>query len=55
MRRLLLALFVLATAGLQAAEVVFTGYNLENYFISVRSTDYGMHMEAQKPEKAIAA
>ena len=35
--------------------MVFAGYNLENYFLSVRSTDYGMHMEAQKPEKAVAA
>lgn len=56
MRRFFIACFVLtASLGLQAAEVVFAGYNLQNYFTSVRSTDYGMHMEAAKPEKAIAA
>ena len=55
MRRLVAAWLVFATAGLQAAEVVFASYNLENYFTTVRSSDYGMEMMASKPAKAVAA
>ena len=57
MKRLLFAgvVFIFSLSPLLAKEVVFASYNLENYFTSVRSTDFGMRMEAQKPEKAIAA
>ena len=39
----------------QAGEILFVSYNLENYFTSTRSTDYGMRMEAAKSAKAVSA